>query len=1794
MIKALGGEMSSFKARSKQALTILLAFLLLFAMVPNTLAGGAVYAEEWGNTSTEGWGITISTDKAAYDVGEDIRYNITGFANTGLGSNKLWLGLYKYGADYTTSIKWKYINGDTSDGSLKADLESYDFPSGHYFLILTTGDNGNQSGSWWATLDFSVGNNCSLSTDKAKYTTEEPIKVTATSDHGDGAWVGLYPYSGDLEDDLLSWYYVKDASGQEVNIVGSDDILHDADKAVDLVGRYKVILFTGGYNIDKTEGHLAISSFWIGEYENPTWTWNEDHEGATATFTEKDNPSVTAAASTTEITAVEHEATCTAAAYTTYTATLTADKIRFLTVDEAPFVSPEEVVETGEPLGHLWGEWEVVTPATEEAAGVERHTCTRCDAYEERPIPQLTHQHLLTEHPAVEATCTTAGNTLYYDCSGCGKYFSDAEAEHEITENSWVIPALGHDWGAWVFDSATKTHTHVCANDSTHTETDDCTFTHAPSSDPDIEVYTCTVCGGQYEQSNVPVITTDKSLYKYGEDIKVTTELNGHNGSVGGGWIALQYKGESYSAGSLLWYYPACFDNPKTLQSILTPSNTSWENTNGDRGTDKWTAIPAGEYEIVFLQGNYERVGKPAYFTVYYEYNDPTWTWAEDYSSATATFKANGMETVTETLTDSNPTAVETLAPKCTETGIKTHSASVSVPESAFVTVSGETVFNNSIEETIAALGHNWGEWEVVTPATEEAEGLERHTCTRCDAYEDRPIPQLTHQHSLTEHPAVAATCTTAGNTLYYDCSGCGKYFSDAEAEHEITENSWVIPALGHAWSAWTFDGEAAKTHSRVCANDPEHTETDACSFETVISGNVATHTCSVCNGTYTTEVIKTDKTVYAANEPIMVTTDFSGNKAWVGLYKKGESYNPNAGGAKSIFWYYLSEAATNPIDIKSTRDENGRAGDFLAGDYKVVLFNNDSYTAEAEYNFTVTHTSSMEIDRPKPNNIYTFGEPVKVTATSDYTDAWVGLFDCEDPVDFTNPIASYDVKDHSGEAVDILAGVEEALIGDYRVILCSHKTGDDMIDRDADGNLTIRTFKIKDIYTGPTWEWDNNLTSATAIFTAQHNAEDTKEVEAVVTSEVTKPATEEEDGLKTYTATVESVDFATVGTAPFTDTKTEVIPRLTHVHTCVLVEAKAATCTEAGNIEYYECSGCHKFFEDEEATKEIEDKNSVVIKATGHDWGVWVFDPETRTHTHTCANDPTHTETFDCTFEKHDSPDPDTDLYVCTVCGGQYEQANVPVITTDKTEYEEGEDIYVVTELNGYHGHANPTDGWVALYEAGQVEYNTSLLWYYPEEFDNPKLLQSVFTPSDTNKENMGDWPEAWGNVLPEGEYELVFLMGSKKPYTLYGKPAHFTVKKGIESETVIKEPTCTEDGLKHVVYKDGTEADIVIPALGHDPKEEWVHDPETRTHYHECTRCDAHVDETPCTFDEGTVTKEATVTEEGEMLYTCTVCGGTYTEVIPNLMNQGVKRVYGSSRYETAILQANELKATLGIEKFDTIIVATGNNFADALSGAYLGYVKQAPILLVFPRQDIVDMVQSYIEDNLAADGTVYILGGEAVVPKDIEDGISATFTTKRLFGANRYETNIEILKEVGVGNLPILVCDGNNYADSLSASAAKLPILVVNKGLNDDQKEYLKSLPGNDFTIIGGEVALPASLMDELNEFGKVARLGGADRCATSVMVAETFFENPEKAVVAYAINYPDGLCGGTLAAYMDAPLLLTYDGKKDVTAAYTADAGIKSGIVLGGSGLVSDESVRAIFSMAEEDTIYEVTK
>ena len=303
-------------------------------------------------------------------------------------------------------------------------------------------------------------------------------------------------------------------------------------------------------------------------------------------------------------------------------------------------------------------------------------------------------------------------------------------------------------------------------------------------------------------------------------------------------------------------------------------------------------------------------------------------------------------------------------------------------------------------------------------------------------------------------------------------------------------------------------------------------------------------------------------------------------------------------------------------------------------------------------------------------------------------------------------------------------------------------------------------------------------------------------------------------------------------------------------------------------------------------------------------------------------------------------------------------------------------------------------------------------------------------------------------------------------------------------------------------------------------------------------------------------------------------------------------VIRVAGGNRYETGIKIADTYKEVLGVDSFDAVVIATGKNFADALAGSYLAVEKNAPIILTNGKADNIAGLHEYIAANVKEGGTIYILGGEGSVPTAVEaiDG----YEVVRLAGKSRYETNLAILEEAGVAGDSIIVATGKSFADSLSASAAKLPILLVKPGtaLDDAVKAIVRDM--KNIYIIGGTGAVSTEIEAELAAYGNVTRVSGATRYETSVAVAETFFGNVEKVVVASGKNFPDGLCGGPLAAAMNAPLILTADGKTDA-AEYTAAAGIHAGYVLGGTGVLADETVVTVYGLeSAEEIIVQKTK
>ena len=318
------------------------------------------------------------------------------------------------------------------------------------------------------------------------------------------------------------------------------------------------------------------------------------------------------------------------------------------------------------------------------------------------------------------------------------------------------------------------------------------------------------------------------------------------------------------------------------------------------------------------------------------------------------------------------------------------------------------------------------------------------------------------------------------------------------------------------------------------------------------------------------------------------------------------------------------------------------------------------------------------------------------------------------------------------------------------------------------------------------------------------------------------------------------------------------------------------------------------------------------------------------------------------------------------------------------------------------------------------------------------------------------------------------------------------------------------------------------------------------------------------------------ATVVRFGERSEICAVCG--------YVQKMGVElcRLSGADRCATAYAAADALKDLLGVKKFDNIIIASGSNFADALAGSYLAKVKNAPILLYMYKSEQQNV--SYIANNLKSGGTVYILGGTAAVPARVESQLKG-YTVKRLAGDTRYDTNLKILEEAGVNGEEILVSTGRNFADSLSASATGLPILLVdsNKSLSAAQKAYLAAHRDSAYTILGGTAAVSEKMASAIESAigKKVDRVYGERREDTSVLVAQRYFDAPQTALVAYSRNFPDGLCGGPVAYAAGAPLLLTRAGAESIAAEYIKAEHIEAGAVLGGTAAVSHATTEKVF-------------
>ena len=446
------------------------------------------------------------------------------------------------------------------------------------------------------------------------------------------------------------------------------------------------------------------------------------------------------------------------------------------------------------PAGqHSWNDGEVTTPATCTTDGVKTYTCKVCSETKTEPIKALGHS--LTKVEAVAATCTEGGNNEYYTCSVCKKVFK-ADKTTETTVADETLAALGH--------KLTKTD----AKAATCTE---------PGNS---EYYTCGNCGKFFSDADGKT-----------EIVKDSWVIKALDHDFTGAWVNTDAAG----------HYHKC--------TRCDATDTVIKHT--------FNGKPCTEEDSCNVCGYVKAPGVHAWGTAEYK-------WSDDYKSCTATVKCTNCEAVE---TDTAIIGIDTTPATCTVDGKTVYTA----------TFSSNLFTTQTKEVTIEKLGHTYGA-PVWSWSEDGKTATATFTCTRegCTAEttghaqtvtatvsgKQNVAPTCTDKgtttytakvtfekkdyadtkdvqdikalgHKLTKTAAKAATCTEAGNSEYYTCGTCGKFFSDKDGKNEIAKDSWVIAALGH-----------------------KLTETPAVTPTCAAGGNNEYWTCSVCH-----KVFKADKT---------------------------------------------------------------------------------------------------------------------------------------------------------------------------------------------------------------------------------------------------------------------------------------------------------------------------------------------------------------------------------------------------------------------------------------------------------------------------------------------------------------------------------------------------------------------------------------------------------------------------------------------------------------------------------------------------------------------------------------------------------------------------------------------------------------------------------------------------------------------------------------------------------------------------------------------------------------------
>lgn len=196
----------------------------------------------------------------------------------------------------------------------------------------------------------------------------------------------------------------------------------------------------------------------------------------------------------------------------------------------------------------------------------------------------------------------------------------------------------------------------------------------------------------------------------------------------------------------------------------------------------------------------------------------------------------------------------------------------------------------------------------------------------------------------------------------------------------------------------------------------------------------------------------------------------------------------------------------------------------------------------------------------------------------------------------------------------------------------------------------------------------------------------------------------------------------------------------------------------------------------------------------------------------------------------------------------------------------------------------------------------------------------------------------------------------------------------------------------------------------------------------------------------------------------------------------DKDIERIAGHSRYQTSAAIAESL---LKQSARKTAIIASGENFADALTAGAYAARQEYPILLV-EKTKIDTSIEKVIKTNI---NKSIIAGGINSVSEKVKKDLPKN--TERIAGRSRYDTAAQIAKRLFKSE-KAFVASGEVFADALVVSpvAGRLssPILLVNRKESPKTiREYVKETI-TEITVIGGKKFVPNSVVLELEKASK----------------------------------------------------------------------------------------------------------